>query len=218
MLSLAIILMTVILGFGALMSFISGEQRYVYLLLGFLASLGLALYVFLSGRMLYHRYGIFGVRKYRARALIAEWGMRRWRTRDPRLTEEIGEHPLHRADAERLERRLESFRPLFGQDWLAVALAVAKEAAETASWSGAGALVTVPDLLEKTAEDTRDLRLLGQHIVTLGVNAGCDAYRNDIPHDYARVLYGYAARSADRIDLSRYDMTRAPVGWKWSHP
>lgn len=218
MLSLGSILMPTMLGFVTLMSFISGDQRYVYILIGFLASLGLVLYVFLSSRMLYHRYAIFGVRKYRARALIAEWGMRRWLTRDPRLSEEIGEHPLHRADAERLERRLESFRPLFGQDWLAVALAVAKEAAETASWSGTGALVTVPDLLEKTAEDTRDLRLLGQHIVTLGVNAGCDAYRNDIPYDYARVLYGYAAQSEDRIDLSRYDMTRAPVGWKWSHP
>lgn len=218
MLSLGIIFMTVILGFVTLMSFVSGDQRYIYPFLGFLASLGLMLYVFLSSRMLYHRYAIFGVRKYRARALIAEWGMRRWRTRDPRLTEEIDQHPLHRADAERLERRLESFRPLFGQDWLAVALAVAKETAETASWSGKGALVTVPDLVAKTAEDTRDLHLLSQHIVTLGVNAGCDAYRNDIPYDYARVLYGYAAQSEDRIDLSRYDMNRAPVGWKWSHP
>lgn len=218
MLSLGIILMSVMLGFVALMSFLSGDPRGIYFFLAFVVAGSIALSVFISSRLLVRRYSTFGVNKWGARALIADWGMKRWRTRDPRLTEEIAEHALDRAKADRLERRLDEFRPLFGQDWLAVALVITKEAAEMRHISGPGVLVSIPDAVERAAQDTRDIPLLAQLLITLGVDAGCDAYRNNIPYDYAYALYSYAAHSDQRIDLSRYRMDWAPVGWKWSHP
>lgn len=218
MLSLGIILVSIILGFTALMSLLSGDTLGFYFLIGFIAAAGFALYALLSSRLLIRRYYAFGVNKWGARALIADWGMKRWRTRDPRLTEEIAEHALDRVKADRLERRLEEFRPLFGQDWLAVALVITKEAAEMRHISGPGVLVSIPDAVERAAQDTRDIPLLAQLLITLGVDAGCDAYRNNIPYDYAYALYSYAAHSDQRIDLSRYRMDWAPVGWKWSHP
>lgn len=218
MLSLGIILMSVMLGFVALMSFLSGDPRGIYFFLAFVVAGSIALSVFISSRLLYSRYDAFGFEKWRARALIADWGMKRWQSRDPRLTEEISAHELDRAEAEHLEHRLEGFRPLFGQDWLAVALVIAKESAEMSHWAGPEVLVSIPDAVERTAQDARNIPLLAQHLITLGVDAGCDAYRNDIPRDYAHALYSYAAQSGQRIDLRRYDMNRAPVGWKWSHP
>lgn len=218
MLSLGVILMSIMLGFLALMTLSSGAPSGIYFLIGFIAAVGFALYAFLSSRLLILRYYDFGVNKWDARALIADWGMKRWWTRDPRLTQEIAEHALDRAKADRLEHRLEGFRPLFGQDWLAVALVIAQEAAEKKQLTGPGALVSVPDAVERAAQDTRDIPLLAQLLITLGVDAGCDAYRNDIPYDYAQVLYTHAAQSDHRIDLSRYRMDWAPVGWRWSHP
>lgn len=218
MLSLGIILVSIVLGFTALMSFLSGDPRTVYFFLAFVVAGSIALSIFISSRLLYSRYDAFGFEKWRARALIADWGMKRWRTRDPRLTEEIAEHALDRVKADRLERRLEEFRPLFKQDWFAVALVITKEAAEMRHISGPGVLVSIPDAVERAAQDARDIPLLAQLLITLGVDAGCDAYRNNIPYDYAYALYSYAAHSDQRIDLRRYDMNRAPVGWKWSHP
>lgn len=194
-------------------AFLGQPEASVYGVAAAAVLIPVVLVTLVKDRRLVRHFGTFGMNPTAARQVIAFVGTHRWKERDPRVTLEFKEWSWPDSEKgasslDEFERKLESYKPLLGDAWPTIAMAIAYEATDRQVHYQNPDLNAYLGRLDAVLAAGTDGAVIGQAVLTFGAETGLDVAAQGIPLDYARVLYpDHISHPSTQSYMTRYART-----------